>query len=58
MESSFQLMIAYDMFYYVKFTALSIKIICRSLSLLVCKIPISSLLRFAILKSLVPSILT
>ena len=25
MESSFQLMIAYDMFYYVKFTALSIK---------------------------------
>ena len=25
MESSFQLMIAYDKFYYVKFTALSIK---------------------------------
>ena len=25
MESSFQLMIAYDMFYYVKFTALFIK---------------------------------
>ena len=25
MESSFQLMIAYDMIYYVKFTALSIK---------------------------------
>ena len=38
MESSFQLMIAYDMFYYVKFTALSIKTICRDLSLLVLKI--------------------
>ena len=37
MESSFQLMIAYDMFYYVKFTALSIKTICRALSLLVLK---------------------
>ena len=35
MESSFQLMTAYDMFYYVKFTALSIKTICRALSLLV-----------------------
>ena len=33
MENSFQLMIAYDMFYYVKFTALSIKTICRALSL-------------------------
>ena len=33
MESSFQLMIAYDIFYYVKFTALSIKTICRALSL-------------------------
>ena len=33
MESSFQLMIAYDMFHYVKFTALSIKTICRALSL-------------------------
>ena len=35
MESSFQLMIAYeyDMFYYVKFTALSIKTICKALSL-------------------------
>ena len=42
MESSFQLMIAYDMFYYVKFTALSIKTICRALSLLVLK----SLLEF------------
>ena len=50
MESSFQLMIAYDMFYYVKFTALSIKTICRALSLLVFK-DISSLLRSAILKS-------
>ena len=35
MESSFQLMIAYDMFYYVKFTALSIKTICRALPLIV-----------------------
>ena len=35
MESSFQLMIAYDMIYYIKFTALSIKTICRALSLLV-----------------------
>ena len=33
MESSFQLMIAYDKFYYVKFTALSIKTICSALSL-------------------------
>ena len=33
MESSFQLMIAYDMFYDVKFTALYIKTICRALSL-------------------------
>ena len=38
MESSFQLMIAYDMIYYVKFTVLSIKTICRALSLLVLKI--------------------
>ena len=38
MESSFQLMIAYDMFYYVKFTAFFIKTICRALSLLVLKI--------------------
>ena len=51
MESSFQLMIAYDMFYYVKFTALSIKTICRALSLQVLKISISSLLRSAISKS-------
>ena len=50
MESSFQLMIAYDMIYYVKFTALSIKTICRALSLLVFK-DISSLLRSTILKS-------
>ena len=50
MESSFQLIIAYDMFYYVKFTALSIKTICRALSLLVFK-DISSLLRYAILKT-------
>ena len=35
MESSFQLMIAYDMFYYVKFTSLLIKTTCRALSLLV-----------------------
>ena len=41
MGSSFQLIIAYDiinMFNYVKFTALSIKTICRALSLLVLKI--------------------
>ena len=50
MESSFQLMIAFDMIYYVKFTALSIKTICRALSLLVLK-DISSLLRSTILKS-------
>ena len=51
MESSFQLMIAYDMIYYVKFTALSIKTICRALSLLVLAKDISSLLRSAISKS-------
>ena len=45
----FQLMIAYDMFYYIKFTALSIKTICRALSLSFKDI--SSLLRSAILKS-------
>ena len=38
MESSFQLMIAYDMIYYVKFTALSIKTICMVLPLIVLKI--------------------
>ena len=38
MGSSFQLIIAYDIFYYVKFTDLSIKTICRALSLLVLKI--------------------
>ena len=38
MESSFQLMIAYDMFYYVKFTALFIKTTCKALSLLVLQI--------------------
>ena len=37
MESSFQLMIAYDMIYYVKFTALSIKTIFRVLPLIVLK---------------------
>ena len=50
MESSFQLMIAYDMFYYVKFTVLSIKTICRALISLSFK-DISSLLRSAISKS-------
>ena len=49
MESSFQLIIAYDMFYYVKFTALSIKTICRALSFSFKDI--SSLLRYAILKT-------
>ena len=38
MESSFQLMIAYDTFYNVKYNALSIKTICRALSLLLLKI--------------------
>ena len=51
MESSFQLMIAYDMYHYVKFTALSIKTIFRALPLIVLKILASSLLRSAILKS-------
>ena len=50
MESSFQLMIAYDMFYYVKFTALFIKTICKALSLLVLQIPISCLVTDAIIK--------
>ena len=48
MESSFQLMIAYDIFYYIKFTALSIKTICRaegSISFSFKDITISSLLR-------------
>ena len=48
MESSFQLMIAYDMIYYVKFTALSIKTISRVLPLIVLKILASSLLRIEI----------
>ena len=52
MESSFQLMIVYDMFNYIKFTALSIKRICRVLSLLVLK-NIRGLLRSEILKSLI-----
>ena len=51
MESSFQLMIAYDMFYYVKFTALSIKTICRALAISFSFKDNSSLLRYAILKS-------
>ena len=38
MVSSFQLIIAYDMSHCVNFTALSIKTICRALSLLVLKI--------------------
>ena len=38
MESSFQLMIAYYTFYYVKFTALFIKTTCKDLSLLVLQI--------------------
>ena len=35
MDSSSQLTIAYDMLYYVKFTVLSIKTICRTLTLFV-----------------------
>ena len=38
MESSFQLMIAYDMFHYVNFTALFIKTTCKALSILVLQI--------------------
>ena len=38
MDSSSQLTIAYDTLYYVKLAALSIKTICRALSLLVLKI--------------------
>ena len=38
MESSFQLMIAYEMFYYVKFTDLFITTTCKALSLLVLQI--------------------
>ena len=38
MESSFQLTIAYDKSYYVKFTALSIKTTCKALSFLVLQI--------------------
>ena len=38
MDSSSQLTIAYDMLYYVKFTALSIKTICRTLTLFVLQI--------------------
>ena len=38
MDSSFQLTIAYDMLYYVKLTALSIKTISRTLTLLVLQI--------------------
>ena len=40
MESSFQLMTAYVMFYYVKFTDLSIKTTCKALSLLVLQISV------------------
>ena len=38
MDSSSQLMIAYDMLYYVKFTALSIKRISRPLPIIVLQI--------------------
>ena len=38
MDSSFQLTIAYDTLYYVKFTALSIKTISRSITLFVLQI--------------------
>ena len=50
MESSFQLMIAYDMIYYVKFTALSIKNNLQG-SISFSFKDISSLLRSTILKS-------
>ena len=38
MDSSSQLMIGYDMLYYVKFTALSIKTISRRLPIIVLQI--------------------
>ena len=38
MDSSSQITIAYDMLYYVKFTVLSIKTICRTLTLFVFQI--------------------
>ena len=38
MDSSSQLTIAYDMLYYVKLAALSIKIICRTLPIIVLQI--------------------
>ena len=38
MDSSSQLTIAYDTLYYVKFTALSIETICRTLTLFVLQI--------------------
>ena len=38
MDSSYQLMIAYDMLYYVKFTALSIKTTSRPLPIIVFQI--------------------
>ena len=44
MDSSSQLMIAYDTLYYVKFTALSIETNCRTLTLFVFS-DISSLVR-------------
>ena len=33
METYFQLMIAYDMYYYIKFIALSLKRICKALAI-------------------------
>ena len=51
METYFQLMIAYDMFYYIKFTALSIKTIFRALGISFSFKDISSLLRSAILET-------
>ena len=38
MDSSSQLTIAYDVLHYVKFTALSIKTICRTLTLFIFQI--------------------
>ena len=38
MDSSFQFTITQDMLYYIKFTALSIKTICKALPLLVLQI--------------------
>ena len=43
MESSFQLITAYDMFYYVKFTALSIKTSSNSMAIVTSQLVLETL---------------